>query len=174
MASVILPGAQIFGASNGTLILPYGTDSSTGTGGVGTYALSGSQNGYTFNVSSVIGSGPWTITVTGSPAQNIIPGTTFTLSSVSSTTFTITALGTGTSGAGTYIATSTGSAPLAGTATASGAIGWSVSPVTIAGFSLFYFNQSATNTNLAGLSRSPAPELRSVISFRCWDRRRQH
>jgi hypothetical protein len=155
MASVILPGAQIFGASNGTLILPYGTDSSTGTGGVGTYALSGSQNGYTFNVSSVTGSGPWTITVTGSPAQNIIPGTTFTLSSVSSTTFTITALGTGTSGAGTYIATSTGSAPLAGTATASGAIGSSGSPVTIADFSLFYFNQSATNTNLAGLSLSP-------------------
>ena len=122
MASVVLPGAQIFGASNGTLILPYGTASSTGTGGTGTYALTGSQPGYAFTVSAVSGSGPWTITVTGSLNQNIVPGTTFTLSSVPATTFTITALGTGTSGAGTYTATSTGSAPLAGTATAAAII----------------------------------------------------
>jgi hypothetical protein len=153
MASVVLPGAQIYGATNGTLILPYGTASSTGTGGTGTYALTGSQPGYSFTVSAVSGSGPWTITVTGSPAQNIVIGTTFTLSSVSSTTFTITGLGTGTSGAGTYTATSTGSAPLAGTATAA-AIGSSGSPVVIADYSLFYFNQSGTTANSAGLTLS--------------------
>ena len=55
MASVVMPGMQILGASNGTLVLPYGTASSTGTGGIGTYAVTGSQPGYTFTVSAVSG-----------------------------------------------------------------------------------------------------------------------
>jgi hypothetical protein len=41
--SVILPGSQILGATAGSLILPWGTNSKTGVGGVGTYALSTSS-----------------------------------------------------------------------------------------------------------------------------------
>jgi hypothetical protein len=147
MVSVLLPGAQIFGASTGAVIMPYGTASSSGTGGTGTYALSANQAGYAFTVSAVSGT---TITVTGAPAQYIIPGTTFVLNS---NTYTITGLGTGTGQAGTYtVNTSTGLAT--GTATATGAIGSSGSPVTIADYSLFYYNPAAASTP-SGITVTP-------------------
>lgn len=44
LASVIMPGQTILGATPGqTYVLPYGTFGGTGTGGVGTYALSNNQ-----------------------------------------------------------------------------------------------------------------------------------
>jgi hypothetical protein len=43
MVSVIFPGMQILGATPAAFVLPFGTFNGTGTGGVGTYALSANQ-----------------------------------------------------------------------------------------------------------------------------------
>ncbi|MGB7976091.1 MAG: hypothetical protein WCF81_17490, partial [Roseiarcus sp.] len=135
MASVVLPGSQVYGASI-SVILPYGTDGSTGTGGTGTYALTSNQTGYTF-AASISGS---TLTVTGGAAQSLTFGTTFTLGG---NTYVITGLGTGVGQAGTYTVSPAISA--SGTASATGAIGSSGSPVTIAAYNQFYFSAITTN-----------------------------
>jgi len=146
MVSVIMPGMQILGATGSADISPYGMYGSTGTGGVGTYAITATPATFTFTVSSVSGT---TITVTGTPTTPLVPGTNFTLNSNS---YAITALGTGAGGAGTYtVNTSTGLA--SGTATTTGGL-WATStegtPGNIFTFGGFYFTAAPTTANAGG------------------------
>jgi hypothetical protein len=87
MVSVFLPGMQIMGSLNASVIMPYGVNGATGTGGVGTYSLAANQvNNNTFTIATVTGSSPtWTITTSGSPSQIPVPGAQFTQSGVTGT-----------------------------------------------------------------------------------------
>ena len=143
MVSVIMPGMQVLGATGSADISPYGMYGSTGTDGVGTYAITATPATFTFTVSSVSGT---SITVTGTPTTPLVPGTDFTLNSNS---YTITALGTGTGGAGTYtVNTSTGLA--SGTATAAASLWSSGAPGNIFTFGGFYFTAAPTTANAGG------------------------
>ena len=146
MVSVILPGMKILGSDvingNSANISPYGTFGGTGTGGVGAYGLTANPTTTTtFTVSSAAG---LAITVTGTPAQPIVVGTTFVLNS---NTYVIASLGTGTGGAGTYNVAS--GSPASGTATMTGSIGSSGAPVTLFAFP-GYFYTAAASSNPAG------------------------
>jgi hypothetical protein len=145
MISVILPGMRVLGTSSFSTaaISPYGTFGGTGTGGVGTYGLTTNQTaGGTFTVS---GASSLQITVTGSPTQTIVVGTTFTLNS---NTYVIASLGSGTGGAGTYNVAS--GSPAAGTATTTGVIGSSGAPVTLFAAPGFYYAAAASSTPAGG------------------------
>jgi hypothetical protein len=141
MASVVLPGSQVFGVIIG-VILPYGTDGSTGTGGIGSYAMTVNNASWAFTVSAV-NTGTATITVSSVTPQSIIPGTTFTLGG---NTYIVTSYGTGTGSTGTYIV-NTGTGLVTGTATATGGIGSSgAGVVTLATYNQFYFSAAGSNT----------------------------
>ena len=142
MVSVIMPGMQILGASGSADISPYGMYGATGTGGVGTYAITATPGTFTFTISA---SSSGSITVSTSPTTPLVPGTVFKDSA--SATFTITALGTGTGGAGTYSVVGT---PATGTATAQGSLWSSGTPGSIFTFGGFYFTAAPTTANAGG------------------------
>lgn len=142
MVGVIMPGMQILGASGTADISPYGMYGSTGTGGVGTYAITATPATFTFTISA---SSSGSITVIGTPTTPLVPGTVFKDSA--STTFTITALGSGTGGAGTYRVVGT---PATGTATAQGSVWSSGMPGNIFAFGGFYFTAAPTTANAGG------------------------
>jgi hypothetical protein len=140
MVSVIMPGMTVLGvtggSSNASIIAPYGTNGTTGVGGVGNYALTSNQtSGATFTVSAA---SSLQITVTGTPSVPIVVGTNFTLNSNS---YVIASLGTGTGAAGTYNVAS--GSPAAGTATMTGALGSSGTPVNLFAYTPYYFNTPA-------------------------------
>lgn len=156
MVSVILPGMTVLGvtggATNASIISPYGTFGSTGTGGVGTYGLTSNQtSGATFTVSAASG---LQITVTGTTTVPIVVGTNFTLNSNS---YVIASLGTGTGAAGTYNVAS--GSPAAGTATMTGALGSSGSPVSLFAYTTFLYTTPATASTAAygGVVTARAP-----------------
>ena len=138
MVGVIMPGMQILGAAG--YILPFENYGGTGTGGVGTYGLNSNPGTTTFTVSAVNTVTP-SVTVTGTPSPQLVVGTTFTLNTF---TYTITALGTGTGGAGTYIV-NTGSNLATGTASNTGAVGSSGSPVSIYAAETQYYSIAASS-----------------------------
>ena len=138
MVGVMMPAMTALGAAG--YILPFGDYGSTGTGGVGTYGLSSNPGTTTFTVSAV-NTGTPSITVTGTPSPQLVVGTTFTLNAF---TYTITALGTGTGGAGTYIV-NTGSNLATGTASNTGSVGSSGSPVSIYAAETQYYSIAASS-----------------------------
>ena len=88
MVSVIMPGMRIFGltpTNNLGIISPFGTFSSTGTGGAGTYATSTNPASFGFGI-SVTSSGIYT--ASGLTNQQLTLGTNFTGSDGSSTVAT--------------------------------------------------------------------------------------
>ena len=71
MTGVIMPGMQIIGTTGSAIIAPYGHLGGTGSGGVGTYALSVNQATFTANTTSMssgvmtVGAAPGTLLAVG-------------------------------------------------------------------------------------------------------------
>jgi hypothetical protein len=153
LVSVIMPGMQIIGTTNGSLISPFGTFGGTGVGGVGTYGLTTNQTATsTFTVVSV-NVGAQTITTSGTPAPAITVGTTFTLNS---NTYVVTQV----NGGGNFTL-NTGSGLAAGTATNQGIIGSSGTPAQMFGFPAFFQTAAAS---VAGATGGGTVTLRSAAS----------
>jgi hypothetical protein len=135
MVGVIMPGMMVAGSTNYSIISPFGTFGSTGTGGTGTYGLTTTQA--TFSITASFATS--VMTVTGTPLQQIVVGTGITGTGVPANTV-VTSLGTGTGGAGTYNLSTAPGTISPQTNTGSGSIGSSGSPVSIYAAPGFYYN----------------------------------
>ena len=137
--SVIVPGMVVFGTTGG-VISPYGTFGGTGTGGVGTYALTSDQITTKTFTASISGT---TMTVTGTPGLTLAIGEGFSGTGVTGSPV-VTAYGTGTGGAGTYTISVSEGTVASETMTATGALGSSGSPVSLFAWEQQYYTAAAT------------------------------
>ena len=144
MVGVIVPGMAVYGTPSTLQISPFGTFGGTGTGGVGTYALTGNPGTFTF-VGDTGGVASTTLTVTSAPSTNnqIAVGDTITGTGISANTI-ITAYQSGTGGTGTYTLNQTATVAASTTITNSGTLFTSGSPGTIYAWQAFYDSATAT------------------------------
>ena len=160
MVGVIMPGMYVLGATGGAVVSPYGYYGSTGTGGVGTYAISATPSTFTFTISSASGG---TMVTTGTPSVSLVPGTVF-----NGGNNYITAQTAGTPGAaGTYSYAGTGT-PSTGSNTATGALWSSATPGNIYAASSFYFSAAPTLNATGGggsLTARTQAALGDFVSF---------
>ena len=145
LVSVIMPGMIIVGESGpqGTVISPYGTFGSTGTGGVGTYGLTSNQVPVTFTGSITTGG---LLSLSGlSFGTNVAVGMTFTWNSGANSAHIMQygpVSGGGTGGAGTYQTDYSGAAVTSQAMTTTGGLGLSSAPIPIQAFAGFYYGFS--------------------------------
>ena len=149
MVGVIVPGMAVYGTPSTLQISPFGTFGATGTGGVGTYALTGNPGTFTF-VGGTGGVASTTLTVTSAPSTNnqIAVGDTITGTGISANTI-ITAYQSGTGGTGTYTLNQNATVAASTTITNSGALFTSGSPGTIYAWQAFYNSATATASQSA-------------------------
>jgi hypothetical protein len=141
LVSVILPGMVLFGEFDplGAVISPYGTFGSTGTGGVGTYALSTNQAAVAFSNASIAVGGVMTVNTVpfdnGLAVNQVFSGTG------TGGNVTITGYLTGIGQTGTYQTNYAGGTAVANTSmTTTGALGSSGAPVPLFAYSAFYYS----------------------------------
>lgn len=144
MASLIMPNMQILGATNGTVVSPYGAFGSTGTGETGTYGVTTTLASYTFT-GAIAGT---TLTISGTtPAPALAPGQNLLSSTGAGFAATkIVALLTGTGASGSTYSVDVSQTAASGTITAANALGTSGSPVTIFAFQNYYYTSAIPNT----------------------------
>jgi fibronectin-binding autotransporter adhesin len=174
MAGVIVPGMQVMGATGSASILPFGTFSGTGTGGVGTYGLSSNQvatGTATVTAVNAPSGGVSTMTVTGTPSSTLVVGSSLSGITGYSSPLVITGLGSSTTGgAGTYTVSNPNSGSFSGSVSASiaGTIGSSVSPVTIFAWPAFYYSAAGTpssTSNIGVLTFRTASTISDYFSY---------
>jgi hypothetical protein len=156
LVSVILPGMALWGefAPNETVISPYGTFGSTGTGGVGTYGLTTNQAGGTFNNASIAVGG--VMTVSSTPGDDQLAVNQVFSGTGTGGNVTITGYLTGLGGAGTYQTNYAGGTAVTGTSmTTTGALGSSGSPVPLFAFSAYYY----TGAGISGTVNAKAVKV---------------
>jgi hypothetical protein len=150
MVSVIMPNVDVLGTTNitlgGSVITPYGTFGSTGTGGVGTYALTANPATSTFTakIDNGAGAAGTTLTTSGAVAPPLVVGSAFTGAGVSAGTIITAVLGPS-----TFTVNNSQLVATAELMTNAGTIGSSGSPVTLFAFPNHYFSAVAGVTATA-------------------------
>ncbi len=146
LVSVILPGMKVLGTTGSVVIGPYQQNSSTGTGGAGTYSLTATQASFTFT-GSISGT---TLTLGSTPLPLLVPGEALTSSTGSGFSATkIVALLTGNGSSGSTYQVDVSQTAASGTITAAGTIGSSGAPANIFAYAGFYYS-AAPSSNPSG------------------------
>ena len=149
MTGVIMPGMQIIGTTGSAIIAPYGHLGGTGSGGVGTYALSVNQATFTANTTSMssgvmtVGAAPGTLLAVG---EGVVSSTG--TGSIAAGTV-ISSLGTGAGGTGTYNLSSSITVT-SGTVTFAGTLGTTSSPVNLYASNPYYWSAAPSPTAAGG------------------------
>lgn len=148
MSSVIMPNMKVLGTGVGTTgyaIAPYGTFGGTGVGGAGTYAFTSNPaaSSFTAKIDNGAGATGNILTVTGISGNTpqIVVGTAFSGTGVSSGTIVTAVLG-----ASTFTVSPSQLVATAETMTNAGTIGSSGAPVTLFAFPIHYLSAVASVT----------------------------
>jgi trimeric autotransporter adhesin len=164
MVSVIIPNVDVLGTTSlttgGSVIAPYGTFGSTGTGGVGTYALTANPATATFTgkIDNGAGAAGTTLTTSGGLAPPLVVGTAFTGAGVSAGTIITAVLS-----ANTFAVNNSQLVATAESMTNAGTIGSSGASVTLFAFPNHYLSAAVGVTATAPWGGVTTPRTQATL-----------